>query len=322
MVLALVPPRRVYHSMIYDSISDRIFLFGGQAIYHWEMDLRDVWAFSIPNRQWEYLGELEAGGIYALAYDDDHRRAIMLNLEGETWVYHIGPGIWEKRNPAKAPAARYGHRMIFEKHTGSIILFGGFSRQDIDQPPLNETWVYDYSNDQWTMMGSVTPSPPRSYHSMVYHPIAERTLVWGGRPYSERADTTPWLYESRSNSWEQLTPTISGPRNRYTYAPMVYCPQVNRIIMYGGLDLTGQFDGLLVDETWFLDLDAHEWLRAGPSASPAARSQHAMAFSQSAGKAIVMGGEIGGAYTGEFTNDLWLYDPVSNFWEEMLPAHP
>jgi len=322
MDLAQAPSKRVYHSMIHDSVTDRIILFGGQALYHWEMDLQDVWAFSIPNKQWEYLGELEAGGIYALAYDDDHRRAIMLNLEGETWVYHVVPGTWEKRYPAKAPVARYGHRMVYERHTGLVVLFGGISATNVNQPPLNETWLYDYSTDRWQMMEAGKLPPPRSYHSMVYHPTKERTLLWGGRPYSDRFDSALWMYESQSSSWEQLPATLSGPESRYTYAPMVYCPQVNRIMMYGGLALTGQFEGHLVDETWFFDLEVNEWQRAELSAGPAARSQHAMAFSQSLGKAIVMGGEIGGAYTGEFTNDLWLFDPVSNLWEEMPTTHP
>lgn len=316
MAKVLVPSKRVYHSVLYDSTTDRVLLFGGQAFYHWGMDLQDVWSFDTTSSRWEFLGPLKAGEVYSIAYDEDHRRAIMLNLKGETWAYSVGLRKWEKRDPPEAPAARYGHRMIYEAHTGLVVLFGGFRGQSVSESPLNDTWVYDYAADRWTCMDSMLRPPPRSYHSMVYHPIAERTLIWGGRPFSQRSETTIWTYESRSNSWEPLLPT-SGPKNRYTYAPMVYCQRSQRIIMFGGLDLTGQFEGRLVDETWLFDLAANKWKRPDVASGPKARSQHAMSFSTVEGKAIVIGGEIGGAYAGEYTNDLWLYDSVANSWEEV-----
>lgn len=321
MANTFAPSIRVYHSLLYDSKMDRILLFGGQAYYHWGMDLQDIWSFDFTSSRWEYLGELEAGEVYSLAYDVDHQRAIMLNLKGETWTYETGSRTWEKRNPPEAPQARYGHRMIYEAHTGLVVLFGGFKSQSITEPPLNETWVYNYASDNWTLMDPKSSPPSRSYHSMVYHPIAERTLIWGGRPYSMRSDLTIWIFDSRLNTWEPL-PHSSGPKSRYTYSPMVYCQRSHRIIMFGGLDLTGQFEGRLVDETWLYDLGANEWIKAEGADSPHARSQHAMVFSSVAGKAIVMGGETGGAYAGEFTNDLWLYNSLENRWEQVhLPNH-
>lgn len=88
-------------------------------------------------------------------------------------------------------------------------------------------------------------------------------------------------------------------------------------MMYGGLDLTGQFEGRQVDETWLYDLAANTWMRAETAGGPTARSQHAMACSSVDGKAFVFGGETGGAYAGSFTNALWQYDSLENRWEEV-----
>lgn len=316
MAKRVLPAKRVYHSILHDPITDRLLLFGGQAFYHWGMDLQDVWSFDFNASRWEFLGPLEAGEVYSVAYDDSRRLALMLNLKGETWAYAVGTGEWEKRNPPQAPPARFGHRMIYEAHTGHTLLFGGIRDSNVNAPPMNDTWIYDYGADRWTLMDTEPRPPARLYHSMVYHPAAERTLIWGGRPFSERDDVAVWTYDSRSNMWTAL-PHSAGPEKRYTYATMVYCPQSDRIVMFGGLELSGQFEGRLVDETWLFDLSTNRWQRAEVTDCPPARSQQAMAFSPLAGKAIVMGGEIGAAYSGEFCNDLWLYDPTSNRWDEV-----
>lgn len=316
MKKALAPSKRVYHSILYDSKTDRILLFGGQAYYHWGMDLQDLWSFDLNSLQWEYVGELVAGEVYSMAYDEENQRAIMLNLKGETWVYHVGSRSWEKRCPLEAPSARYGQRMIYEAHTGRVLLFGGFTDRNVDAPQLNQTWAYDYTADSWSLMDLKSSPPARSYHSMVYHPIAEKTLVWGGRPFSMRADVTAWTLDSRTASWQPLPPA-TGPNNRYTYASMIYCPKSSQVVMFGGLDLTGQFEGRLVDETWLFELETNKWKRAETLEGPTGRSQHAMAYAATEGKVIIMGGETGGAYAGQFTNELWFYDPLANRWEEV-----
>lgn len=312
------PSKRVYHTMLYDPITERVIVFGGQAYYHWGMDLQDVWAYHSSSAKWEYLGGLEAGEIYAVAYDEKHRQAIMLNLKGETWAYSLQSQKWERKNPPISPAARYGHRMVYEAHTSRIILFGGFNGGSLDEPLFNHTWIYEYENDKWTLMEPELAPSARIYHSMVYHPVAKRTLVWGGRPFEDQSDVTMWVYDSQSNTWESLQP-VNGPSKRFVYAPMVYCSKSNRVIMFGGLELSGKFQGRLIGETWFYDLEKNRWEQLETTVQPSTRTQHAMVYSHALGKVVVFGGEIGGAYAGEFTDELWLFDPITRRWNQEYP---
>ncbi len=309
------PSKRVYHSMLDDPITKHVMVLGGQAYYHWGMDLQDVWAFDVFSAKWDHLGTLESEGIYAAAYDEMHDKAIMLNLKGETWAYSPKLQKWERKDPPNSPVVRYGHRMIYEAHTGRIVLFGGFKGSGLDEPIFGDTWIYEYETDTWTLMEPGLKPSARIYHSMVYHPVAKRTLVWGGRPFEDQSDTTMWAYDSHSNTWDSLQ-SDNGPDKRFVYAPMVYCPQSDRILMFGGLELTAQFEGRLVGETWLYDLENNRWERLEMHKGPSPRTQHAMVYSRALEKVVLFGGEVGGAYKGEFTDELWFFDPVSQIWEK------
>ena len=47
------PSKRVYHSMLDDPITKHVMVLGGQAYYHWGMDLQDVWAYHLSSAKWE-----------------------------------------------------------------------------------------------------------------------------------------------------------------------------------------------------------------------------------------------------------------------------
>lgn len=312
------PSGRVYHSMLYDPSARCVLVFGGQTYYHWGMDLQDVWAYDFLAERWDNLGILKAGEVYAAAHDAKRQQAVMLNLKGETWAYGLKSHRWERKNPPIGPAVQYGHRMTFEAHTGRIVLFGGFKGESVNEGGFNNTWIYENEADRWTLMEPPVKPPARSYHCMVYHPVAERTIVWGGRPFQDQHDVMLWAYDSSINEWEALRST-NGPTRRYVYASMVYCPRSNRIIMFGGLELTGQFEGRLVGETWSFHLEGNRWTHIATDDGPPARSQHSMAYSKSLGEVVVFGGEINGAYAGGFTDELWLFDPIAEKWRRECP---
>jgi len=304
--------------MVYDTTRDRVLLFGGQAYHHWGMDLQDVWTYDVAARQWHYAGELEAGQVYAAAYDRRSDRAIMINLRGETWAYCPGPNRWEKKNPPEAPSGRCGHKMVYDEHSNRVILFGGFKCTSLDDPLLGDTWAYDYQRDRWTRMEPQASPPPRIYHGMVYHPAAGRTLVWGGRPHADREEANLWAYDYAANTWVSLAPA-AGPACRLAYPTLVYDPVSTRVIMFGGIALTSDFQGRLNDEIWLYDMEANAWTQQEPAQGPEARSHHAMVFCDSLGKALLFGGEVGAAYSDQLVNDTWLYDPVSHSWADVTP---
>lgn len=310
------PSARMYHTLIYDTQADQILLFGGQSYHHWGMDLQDSWAYDMAKERWKNLGILKPGGIYAAAYHERSGRVVMLNMKGETWAYCCSTGGWEKMNPLESPGRRCGHKMVYDRSSNQIILFGGFKCTNMEDPLLNDTWAYDYEADKWALMTSETSPPARIYHAMVYHPVAQRTIVWGGRPAADKADTDLWLYDYQSNTWTSVEQS-SGPSCRYAYPAMVFSPESNQIIMFGGLELYSDFEGRLIGETWLYDLDQNHWTRVANDKHPEPRSHHAMEYSTRNNKAVLFSGEIGSAYSDQITDDLWIFDPISNAWESV-----
>lgn len=307
------PAQRIYHSAVYDSSMSRILMFGGQERHHWGMDLLDVWSCDIDTNHWESLGVLEAGETYSVALDIRTGCVIMLNMLGETWAYSISSGLWQKRNPPAGPSGRGGHRMVYNSGADKTILFGGFRCRSLEDPLQNDTWAYDYDSDRWEAIPCDSSPRPRIYHSMVYHVAADRILLWGGRPFDEKDDRALWAFDYHSGEWTPLE-TSDGPMHRYSYATMVYDPLTEDVIMFGGLDLDSVFTGRLVEETWTFDFQNRAWAPRQTGTVPSGRSHHVMVFDTDSRRAVVLGGEIGSAYSNSVTDEIWIYDPEVDQW--------
>lgn len=281
---ALNPSPRGYVSMIYDSESDKIILFGGQLEGGGIIPNDETWAYDVASNTWIEMrpasGPPEKAAV-DLVYDAESDRVILFGGnwgDKDTWAYDYNTNTWTEM--AKGPGNHIGYRMAYDSESDRSILFGGLERPS---GVYNDTWAYDYNSDTWTKMEPSTSPKGRNYHAMAYDAQADRVILFGGGDWSKNMGDT-WAYDYNTDTWTEMEPG-EGPRPRpRSYLAMVYDTAAERVILFGG--------DAGMSETWSYDYGSNTWTKLEPSKPPAA-SRHALAYSSAAERVILFGGQVG-----------------------------
>src|SRR3989441_1515414 len=160
-------------------------------------------------------------------------------------------------------------------------------------------------------MAPLVGPPVRDFHAMAYDSRSERVILFGGwggygnpRPLGDT-----WAYDFSTNTWTQMFPAV-GPPARMYFA-MTYDNQSDRVILFGGGDLSSNFN-----DTWAYDFNTNTWTDMTPVSSPSALYWDAMAYDSAADRVILFGGQGSSGVV----NDTWAYDFKSNAWTNLAPA--
>jgi N-acetylneuraminic acid mutarotase len=194
-----VPPARGCGTMVYDSATSKVILFGGA-----------------------YYSEDPGAPVYL----DD------------TWVYDPVANTWTNLNPAgQAPSARCWQTMVYDPAGGKALLFGGeFVSKESSFVWFDDTWAYDPAANTWTNLNPAGALPTaRSQHSMIYDEGLGKAIVYGGFDDPTRTSVNDaWAYDPVANTWTEfnLTGDLPLARNGHT---AVWDPATGKMIMFGGL---------------------------------------------------------------------------------------
>jgi N-acetylneuraminic acid mutarotase len=310
------PAGRDSHSMVYDSTSGTIVLFGGWDGYQ---DLGDTWVYDPVANAWT---QHDPGGYapparscHAMVYDPTGGRVILFGGYdedqefGDTWAFDPSAGTWTELHPGGgSPAARDSHSMVFDAATGTAVLFGGWDAN----ADFGDTWAYDPAADVWTQVepGGAAPAA-RGNCAMAYDSSRGRAVLFGGSASGSMMNDT-WAYEPAAGTWSELDPGSTLPVARYGHST-AYDPESAQLLVFGGFTSYGDVLG----DIWSFDPITESWTERDPAGSlPVARSGHRMVYDPDTGTAIMFGG-----YTGEFDlNDTWAYDPAADMWSDLNPA--
>jgi N-acetylneuraminic acid mutarotase len=337
-----LPCGRMHQSMVYDSRTGRVIVFGGfcrDDDRNWE-SINDTWAYnptiaaatvttlSPPTTEgpargtWSDLNPVDPvpgeRTFHAMVYDPATDRVIMFGGDGarsfgDTWAFDAATSTWTDLSPSMPlPSGRSGHSMAYDSSTGLVIMFGGGALENI----FNDTWAYDPKTNTWTNLDPSGPLPEaRGTHSMVYDPSTNRVIMFGGSGYRDNMDVflnDTWAYDPTTNRWTELNPSGPLPEARATQS-MVYDPTTRRVIMFGGMSANGD----LFDDTWAYDLASDRWTKIDPSGTvPEGRASQSMVYDSSAGRVLM----FGGASRSGYLNDIWAYDPSTATWTELNPS--
>ncbi|MFW9925675.1 MAG: Kelch repeat-containing protein [Candidatus Thorarchaeota archaeon] len=265
------PPVREVSSMVYDSQSDRIVMFGGMEDFETTLLRNDTWLYDYNSNTWENVttsGAPSPVHAFGMVYDTESDRVILFggNVDpkfGDTWAYDVESNTWENMNPTTSPSPRYFHSMAYDEESDIVILFAG--RSDGDK--VADTWAYDYNTNTWTDLApSLQPSWRRA-HYMTYDNQSDLIVLFGGSDVNDLAKDDTWTFDYDSNTWAQLSPsTAPSPRLRHN---MVYDQESDKIITFGGTD-TGIYGGNIIttDTTWIYDTDTVNWTRMSSAPNP------------------------------------------------------
>jgi N-acetylneuraminic acid mutarotase len=325
LTLSNPPSARYGAAMEFDPSSGQIILFGGSGN---EGNLDDTWAYGIPSNAVLFWTNLNPSTFPpnrfspCFVFDPSSGKMILFgginNDDGtyfdDTWAYDATNNTWTELTPATSPSARDSARMAFDPTNGKIIMFGGHGVAGY----LGDTWVYDSASNTWTNVTPATSPPARNGSTMTFDPCSGRMILFGGYGYIDADYDDTWAYDSKANTWTQLTPIGSPPAR--DSASITFDPTSGQIILFGGY--SNNTGGNLLNDTWACVYNhasnTYTWTQLFPVNQPSGRYGSILKCNPASGQLIL----FGGGYLSSTSNDTWAYDGKANTWTELSPINP
>jgi hypothetical protein len=153
------PSPRHSHGMVYDVVSDRIVLFGGDTGRRW-MD--DTWAYDTDANVWSEIATTEAPwpvAQVAMAAAPD--RLVLWGgadrEDQETWIFDPAAETWERSVSDPAPEPAWDACLVWA--AGRMVLIGGEGPTTVEIAEgvtsreirlRDEVWAFDLGSRVWT----------------------------------------------------------------------------------------------------------------------------------------------------------------------------
>jgi len=203
------------------------------------------------------------------------------------------------------PGPRCCGAMAYDPISMSTLLFGGTQTFDnMTYSIMNDTW--QLKNGQWNQLSLGTSPPPRSGAAMVYDAAHNNIVLFGGTTGSSDLNDT-WIWNG--STWTLITPPTSPPGRRFDSQGMAYDPNMQAVVMFGGIDYTSK---IFYNDTWVWN--GTTWTQMGsPASSPSAR--RSVLATDPSGNVMLFGG---GGPSGAVLGDTWVWDGTN--WNQQSPA--
>ncbi len=200
---SFAPPARSDHGMVYDSVSDRVILFGG---YGGSQYLADTWSYDFEANAWRGMATSSPPSARAdsvMAYHARADRVVLFggDLDGadgnDTWSCNIGSGAWSEMHPTSAPSARMYSAMVYDSAADRVILFGG----DSSLGEAAVTWSYTHP--------AVLPPAPQGFLATASE--SQVALSWAAPIVDGGSPITAYnVYRGTTSGAAALLTTVEG----------------------------------------------------------------------------------------------------------------
>lgn len=160
---------------------------------------------------------------------------------------------------------------------------------------------------------SASDSPsPRMGSRMIYDPVNQRVLLFGGSYYDNQYTlyNDLWSYDYSTNTWTEIDASGFIPGRFNT--PLAYDPDTHKIIVFSGFGANERNADM-----YSYDVAANQWTRLRPSPIPVARSDTSIVYDEKYDKIIIFSGYV--HLNDTHPLDTWAYDVPTNTWERMNP---
>lgn len=221
----------------------------------------------------------------------------------QTWVYDLSANNWTQKSPGTSPAGRYGHSMAYIGDN-KVLLFGG--KEDFPQNATNDdTWVYDLSDDTWTLLNPSTYPSARMDLAMASLG-GDQVLLFGGfeDPYNLVPNDETWVYDLSINNWTLKSPSTSPPGH---FSHAMESIGIDQVILF-----SGQGDP---DDTWVYSLGVDNWVLQNPAPSPLIRGYHSLSYI-AGDQFLLFGGFVNDVRFPDvpYSDTTWVYDLSNDSW--------
>lgn len=322
------PSARTAHSAFYDSVSNRMIIYGG---FYLTATLGDTWALTFPNNvggapAWVEVkpqGTAPTLGSHTAVYNSTTNSmdvfggtSTTVKLMTSDHFFTLndanGVGIGSLKWNVDGPPVRYSHSSFYDASTDTLTVFAGAHS---DSGLLfNDIWqqsgVFGSSNLTWAVsIPDGTLPSPRYGHSGVYDPGTQRMMVFGGGTGKPAPCVNDyWVLQNAASlgeaaSWLSVAVTGKVPAARYRHAS-AYDAVTNSLIIFGGFDCNKTY----FNDVWVLSnanstSGNQSWTNLKPQGSlPQVRENVAVAYDSTSNTMMVFGGDKGRTYY----SDIWV----------------
>jgi MYXO-CTERM domain-containing protein len=219
------PDPRNQAAMTYDSLRDRLLLFGGTGTTTYD----DLWSWSSMTREWTQIsvsGTRPSAryGIW-MFYDATRDKVYVFGAYSggnQIWEYDPALNSWRDRTVTAPPAGvtRSYFDVAFDSNRGKIVMLGGTSGGAYN----TDIWEWDTTTGVWAQLMPAAGSPipdARHYHTMVYDSVRRVIVLFGGY-HDVTGFNAPgndsWEWDANLLRWSETTPTGVKPAPRYSHA--------------------------------------------------------------------------------------------------------
>ncbi len=243
------PEPRSGHSMVYDSFSERLVVFGGKN-NEGEL-LNDLWSWNgdrwillsnngpAPRQSHRIVFNTNNGDIFLFGGSNSTGQSL-----NDTWVFRNGE--WTRLHIQVSPTPRLQHTLAYDQQRKKMVLFGGFDRTDKGKTIFGDTWEWDTS--QGWVFKDKDEDIARDHHAMVYDVESKTTLLFGGYNQGYKGDTWTW-------NGERWTKKATNGPSRAGKPGLMFHTVEKRIILFGG----GNNEHMHLMDFWQWNGTTSEW---------------------------------------------------------------
>lgn len=288
------PTPRSYAAMAWDSIRQRVVLFGGNS---GGTDQTDLWAWdgSTWNQLLPSTAVVPSTSLRFLVHDPIRDRLVLLSITGNFVAVAESDGsTWTNVTPvAPWPPHSFSAAVTFDPVTARTTYL------PIGKPTAA---LWRWNGTTWTSQ-TVTGGANQHTARLVHDPVTSRLLLAGGTNFSDA--NTLFGLNPAGTAWLLLA--SSGPRAREGGA--CFDTLRNRLVFVGGTAV-----GTPVDSSVW-EWDGGPWLRR-TNAPPGGR--HSLTVAHDPGNDRIW--LFGGSASGEWVGDLWSHDAIG--WQVQWRQDP
>ena len=247
------PTPKADHTAVYDSVSKRMLIFGGQDGLG---PTSEVWELGLP-----------------------------ADTDPDTF-----PGTWRMLSPSEKPPARSGHTAVFDDSNNRMLVFGGFNGTTAYFSDLYELSFASGGDGTWKEIASPDFPSARAGHSAILDPVNSRMIIFGGSDgLNDLNDAYEFSWAGGPESWKKMTPSGLLPAARSGHTA-VYDSLNKWMIVFGGFNGANLNDSEALDLS---QPGSESWIRLSPVGTeiPPARSEHIAIYDPVGQRMIVYGGD-------------------------------
>jgi hypothetical protein len=237
----LKPETRYQAGMVYDSMRDRILLFGGYGTAAYD----DLWSWAPATGEWTQISvsgtRPSARYGHWMFYEPPPRDKIYVfgaNQGGHAiWEYDPVLNSWKDRTVTSPPTgvSRSYADVALDTTRGKIVMLGGYSASAYN----TDIWEWDTTAGTWAQLMPVATSPlpdGRRHHTISYDSIRRVMLLVGG--YHDVTGfvgpgNDSWEWDANLLKWDETTPAGVKPAPRY-YHVMAFDSRRGSTYLFGG----------------------------------------------------------------------------------------